>query len=149
MDSIGGIKSLTVLLASLTASLHPKTFVFATIPYSQMPLYSPQVQMSFCETEGTTLILEKASAELLNLDFVYPCRMITLNVHSSLEAVGFMAAITTRLRAKHIAVNPVSGFFHDHLFVPEGKEEEALEELELLAVDTQKGIEEKPEGVDN
>lgn len=146
MDSTGAIKSLTVLLASLTATLHPKTFVFATVPCSQAPLYSLQVQMSFCETEGTTLILEKTSAELLSLDFVYPCKMITLNVHSSLEAVGFMAAITARLQAKCIAVNPVSGFFHDHLFVAEGKEMEALEELELLAVDAKKGLYEKPEG---
>jgi hypothetical protein len=46
--------------------------------------------------------------------------MITLNVYSSLEAVGFIAAVGAKLNK--IGVNPVSGFFHDHCFVPvEGK----------------------------
>jgi hypothetical protein len=36
-------------------------------------------------------------------------------VHSSLDAVGFMAAVTTRLAKINIGVNPVSGFYHDHL----------------------------------
>ena len=59
--------------------------------------------------------------------------MITCKVHSSLEAVGFMAVIATRLAQKGMGVNPVSGFFHDHLFVPLGREEQALECLEELA----------------
>lgn len=61
--------------------------------------------------------------------------MITLNVHSSLEAVGFLAVIASRLAGKGMGVNPVSGFFHDHLFVPVGREEEALAVLEAVAVE--------------
>lgn len=59
--------------------------------------------------------------------------MITCEVHSSLEAVGFMAAISKSLTERGIGANPVSGFYHDHLFVPEGKEVEALMALEELA----------------
>lgn len=59
--------------------------------------------------------------------------MITCEVHSSLEAVGFLAVITARLRGLGMGVNPVSGFFHDHLFVPEGREGEAVGALRALA----------------
>jgi hypothetical protein len=59
--------------------------------------------------------------------------MVTLNIHSSLEAVGFLAAITTRLATAGMGVNPVSAFYHDHLFVPADRAEEALELLMELA----------------
>lgn len=62
--------------------------------------------------------------------------MITLNVHSSLEAVGFMAVIATKLAEKGMGVNPVSGYYHDHLFVPVGREEEALRTLQKLSEET-------------
>lgn len=59
--------------------------------------------------------------------------MITLNVQSSLDAVGFLAVLTTRLAKYGMGVNPVSAFLHDHLFVPVGREEEAVRELGKLA----------------
>ena len=59
--------------------------------------------------------------------------MITLNVQSSLEAVGFIARVASQLAEKGIGANPVSGFFHDHLFVAEGREEEAVAALKTLA----------------
>jgi hypothetical protein len=49
-----------------------------------------------------------------------------LTVHSSLEAVGFLAAITARLAETGISVNVVSAFYHDHLFVPHDRADEAL-----------------------
>jgi hypothetical protein len=61
--------------------------------------------------------------------------MITLNVHSSLDAVGFLAAITTRLAAAGMGVNPISAFFHDHLFVPAERADEAMAILKTLAAE--------------
>lgn len=90
--------------------------------------------MVFHEKEGTTLITTFTSAEENNIvDYAFPCKMITCNVHSSLKAVGFMAAITEKLTGLGIGVNPVSGFFHDHLFVPLGREHEAVAVLEEMA----------------
>jgi hypothetical protein len=37
--------------------------------------------------------------------------------------------VTARLAEAGIAVNPVSGFHHDHLFVPEDRAEAAMEVL--------------------
>ncbi len=86
-------------------------------------------RLVFREAEGTTLILLKDAAEAHGLAYEFPCRMITLNIHSSLEAVGFLARITTALAKHDMGVNPVSGFFHDHLFVPDGREMDALRVL--------------------
>ena len=88
--------------------------------------------MVFHEREGTTLILREEEAQAAGLPGSFRCRMITLNVHSSLEAVGFLAAITTRLAQAGMGVNPVSAFYHDHLFVPADRAEEAMAILEAM-----------------
>jgi hypothetical protein len=92
--------------------------------------------MIFQEAEGTTLILLRQEAEKLGIAFEFPCKMITLEIHSSLEAVGFLARITAALAAKGMGVNPVSGFFHDHLFVPVDRVDDALAVLAELAKST-------------
>ncbi len=79
------------------------------------------------------MILLKEEAEAHGLPYEFPSRMITLDVHSSLEAVGFIARITTELAKHDMGVNPVSAFYHDHLFVPEGRDQEALDILKHLA----------------
>ena len=91
--------------------------------------------MIFRESEGDTLILLEEEARAADLLAVFPSRMITLNVHSSLDAIGFLAAITARLAAAGMGVNPVSGYFHDHLFVPADRAEEAMTVLRALAGD--------------
>jgi hypothetical protein len=40
--------------------------------------------------------------------------------------VGFIARIATELADHGMGVNPVSGFYHDHLFVPVGREADAM-----------------------
>jgi hypothetical protein len=80
-----------------------------------------------------TVILLRQDAEAAGIACGFPSRMITLNVHSALEAVGFLARITTALAAEGIGVNPVAAFYHDHLFVPEDRAEDALAILRRLA----------------
>jgi hypothetical protein len=86
------------------------------------------------------MIVPDHAASAAGLVGVFPCHMVTLTVHSALDAVGFLAAITTRLAAAGISVNAVSAFFHDHLFVPAGRAEETVEILCRMAADA------KPEG---
>lgn len=92
--------------------------------------------MTFREAEGTTLIVEEAAARRAGLATTFACRMITLRVHSSLEAVGFLATLATALAAEGIGVNPVSAYFHDHLFVPADKAGKAMDVLVALQAQT-------------
>ena len=131
----GGETDLRVLLASMEPELAPDTYVFATVPHG-MPVPSGlDAVMSFREREGTTLILSQADARNAGLHAAFPSRMVTLNIHSSLEAVGFLAAITTRLASAGMGVNPVSAFYHDHLFVPADRAGEAIALLRQLAAE--------------
>jgi hypothetical protein len=83
------------------------------------------------------LIIRKDEASRAELEYSYPCRMITLAVHSALGAVGFLAAVTTRLSKAGISVNAVSAFHHDHLFVPTDRAEQALKILKTLIVEVE------------
>ncbi|KAG4419083.1 hypothetical protein IFR04_007775 [Cadophora malorum] len=108
--SATGETSLSALLSTLKTALSPETFVFLTVPNGQSPPPSLFIQMLFRETEGLTIITTKESAEAHKLEYIFPSKMITLDIHSSLEAVGFMAAVSAKLTESGIGVNPVSGF---------------------------------------
>ena len=124
-----------ILLGSMAPELLPGLFVFATLPPGTPLPSGLNPVMVFREREGDTLILLEEDARAAGLSSAFPSRMVTLNVHSSLDAVGFLAAITTRLAAAGMGVNPVSAFFHDHLFVPADRAEEAMELLEALTAE--------------
>lgn len=51
-----------------------------------------------------------------------------------------MAAITTRLAQEGISVNPVSAFYHDHLFVAEGDAEKAMGVLRGMSEEARVGL---------
>jgi len=109
-------------------------FVFCTIaqdvevPATIKPLFL------FHEQEGATIVVRREEAESAGLAYRFVSRLITLTVHSSLEAVGFLAAITARLAEPGISVNAVSAFHHDHLFVPDDRADEALRLLRDLSM---------------
>jgi len=128
-----GETDLKKLLASMTPALLPGVHVFVTLPPGMPVPDTIEPVMQFREREGTTLIVLEDEARAIGLEGVFPSRMITLNIHSSLEAVGFLAAITTRLATAGMGVNPVSAYYHDHLFVPAGRADEAIGILESLA----------------
>jgi uncharacterized protein len=79
-----------------------------------------------------TVVMERGEADRLGLPYQFASRLITLTVHSSLDAVGFLAAITAHLTEAGISVNAVSAYYHDYLFVPEHRAEEALRLLQAL-----------------
>lgn len=128
-----GETNLPALIAAMDPVLADEIYIFATLPLGATTPAGLAPLMTFREREGLTLIVLQAEAEAAGLDAVFPCRMITLNIHSSLEAVGFLATLLPALAAEGIGVNPVSGFFHDHLFVPADRAEDAMRVLKALA----------------
>jgi hypothetical protein len=124
-----GERQLDALLRAISPALHADEFVYCT--HSEI---AGEPVCAFREAEGWTLVLRRADAERLGLPFLYPCRMITLTVHSSLDAVGLLATVATALAARGIAVNVISAYYHDHLFVPLDRVEEAMEAIRQLAI---------------
>ena len=128
-----GETNVCTLLRTMTPRLQAGEFVFCTVPeweFAQSRLSPVGV---FRESEGVTLILPRDQAEHHQIPYAYVARMITLTVHSSLEAVGFLAAITAKFAERHISVNAVSAYYHDHLFVPAERADDAMQALEELS----------------
>jgi hypothetical protein len=127
------VSSLRELLKNMEPELHGEKYVICALPPEVFaPKGSPI--MAFPEDEGVTLIMREEEAKKdKKLKRSRPHAMITLRVLSDLEAVGFLAKITSALAEKRISVNVVSAFYHNHLFVPWEKRKEAMEVLKALA----------------
>ena len=87
--------NLETLIQTMNPVLRPDVFAFITLPdYETVPtqVLDNSVFM-FREKEGRTFVLTRSVVETLGYQFEYPCKMITLEVHSSLAAVGMKSKI--------------------------------------------------------
>jgi hypothetical protein len=125
-------------LARLLAGLSP---VVASRPRairtqaSDVPAPSGAI-MLFREEEGVTVIVESDPADQESGGDEPLWAQITIRIHSSLDAVGMMAAISTALTQRDIPCNAVSAYYHDHLFVPWSRRDDALAALVELSKET-------------
>lgn len=129
-----GERDLNTLRRSMRPTLRPGRFVFCcfhdfTVPEGVRPI------ALFEEAEGLTAIVTEQEALAGGLAWEFPARLITLAVHSDLQAVGFLAGVLAALAAARVPCNVVSGYFHDHLFVPADRVDVALQALEDHAAD--------------
>ena len=95
---MAGISDLNVLLAGLRPEPDPVRYGFVTGPAARLDPVAGQALMRFVEAEGITLILPFDDARAAGFEPIFPCRRITLAIHSSLEAVGFMAQVAAVLQ---------------------------------------------------
>ena len=126
---MSGETDLKVLLKNSGPVLHEYAYVFCTLrrkAYERLPIKPLGL---FFEAEGVSIIIREEQANELNLPYESVWACITLNVHSSLTVVGFLAAITNKLAQEGISVNPVSAYYHDHLFVPWERKADAMKVL--------------------
>ena len=123
---MSGETDLDTLLREMEPELGEGEYVFCTVPPGDSSQLDVEPLGQFREAEGLTLILRRDEAEGLGLAGDFVSRLITLRVHSSLEAVGLLAAITAKLAGRGIPANTVSAYYHDHIFVPADRAEEAL-----------------------
>jgi hypothetical protein len=129
---MSGERNLELLIARMAPTLDPETYVFTPLGEPD-DASSLRPRLLFEEEEGVTAVVPRAVARTRGLTVDFPAKRITLNVHSALDAVGFLAAVTGELARHGIAVNAVSAYHHDHLFVPEARADEALAILERMA----------------
>lgn len=129
---MSGVTDLAELLETMEPALVEGRFVYASVPEGALTdAFLGAAVGLFRETEGVTLILPAGSAAGLSTS--PPMRMITLTVHSSLEAVGLTAAFAAALTREGIRANVVAAFHHDHIFVPERDADRAIEALRALS----------------
>lgn len=128
MSKIVGETNLEALIKNMEPVLNDGEYVFVSVPTTtNIPR-----DLSICEIkekEGITLVLLKKEAEKLNLSFEFIASWITLNIHSSLEAIGLTAAFATALGQNDISCNVIAGYYHDHIFVDTKDKDKAMKVL--------------------
>lgn len=116
------VSDLSAMLAGMAPVLHPDPWRFVLVdgepPTDAFALIH--------EDEGATAIVAGSGEGAA-------FARITLMVHSALEGVGLTAAVSGALAEAGIACNIVAGYYHDHLFVPWARRDEALAVLQRLA----------------
>ena len=130
---MAGEVDLGKLLATMEPVLTDGEFVFATIEGQAVPDALHPIG-TFREDEGLTVIVSAAEAMRAGLNASQPMRLITLAVHSSLEAVGLTAAFAAELTRHGISANVVAGYYHDHIFVGAADAERAVAALRGLSI---------------
>lgn len=129
---MAGENDLDLLLQKMAPVVQPGTFVYCIFSDAVLPAGLHPV-CTMREVEGLTAILPREQAQRMGIPYQFESALITLSVHSSLTAVGFLARICSALAAASIPCNVVSGFYHDHLFVPSDKLPETLAALGQLS----------------
>lgn len=125
-----GETDLARLLAGLAPTLAPRPRAIRT-QANDAPVPANAI-MLFREDEGVTVVVEPGEDDAAQVNELRWAQ-ITLRIHSSLDAVGMMAAIAATLAKRNIPCNAVSAYFHDHLFVPWAQRRRAVAALEDLA----------------
>lgn len=123
---MNGETDLKKILRSLEPVLDPRKFTFSTHPGMSMTEAVVREPLAlFQEKEGLTMISEGGDGPYYS--------MISLSVHSSLEAVGLTAAMAKALTDHGISANVVAAYYHDHVFVKESDGPAAVAVLQDLA----------------
>ncbi len=121
-------------MSHLNPKLHEGTYVFTSVPIDT-DINSLTVVASMHEAEGLTVVLPEQQAIQQGFPIQFRCSWITLGMESALESVGLTAAFARALADKSISCNVVAGTYHDHLFVPLDRADDALQCLRELQTD--------------
>ena len=131
---MSGVTDLRQLLSGMKPNLIEGQFVYCSVPATALTDHMHLEPIGFFrEDEGVTLILPVEAARQAGLATTPAMRMITLEIHSSLEAVGLTAAFATALGNEGISANVVAAYYHDHIFVPASDADRAMAALRALS----------------
>lgn len=128
---MSGETNLVKLIQNMRPILASESYVFAHVAdVSKLDLNKVFARIN--EPEGVTLIVESELAKTWGLEASSLFSLITLQIHSSLEAVGLTAAFSKTLADNGISANVVAGFYHDHILVAQHDAERAIKALEAM-----------------
>ena len=125
-----GETDLQRLLAGLSPELAARPRAIRSQPTDEV--IPADAIMLFREQEGTTIVVAVDDVSVADTQDKALWAQITLRIHSSLEAVGMLAAIASALAARDIPCNAVSAYYHDHLFVPWARRDDTLSALRAI-----------------
>lgn len=136
---MSGETNLDKLIANMEPVLNDGDYVFASVLNTDS---IPQdiIISQIKEKEGITIVLLKNDADNLQLPYSYIASWITLNIHSSLEAVGLTASFATELSNHKMSCNVIAGYYHDHIFVDKNDRHKALKVLLDMTLQRKKRI---------
>ena len=133
-SGVKGERKLSALLRDMRPQLAMPVYVFCTFATGTLHDELEAICL-FKEREGLTAIIEKSAAEHHGVAYTFESRLITLTVHSDLAAIGFFDSVCAALANAGIACNAVSAYFHDHLFVPADRADDAMRLLSALSAE--------------
>lgn len=121
---MSGERDLNNLLSGLEVFQHEGVWEFVTGSQEAVP----GAVMQFLEREGWTHIVPAHRSAPEDQRFIW----LELAVHSDLNAIGFLAAISRALADAGVPCNAIAAFHHDHIFVPERKADAAVSAIAAL-----------------
>ena len=119
-------------MSGLEPRLHEGEYAFVSLgPDASWAGLEPVATVR--EPEGWTFVVPREQAAARGLEPLWQGAWITLAATTSLDSVGLTARFAQALALEGIACNVVAGAFHDHLFVPAGRADEAVELLRTMS----------------
>ena len=132
-----GKKNIDYILKNLNPRLNPDDYIF-TIVNSLDSIDINEILAYIRESEGISLIMKKSVADFLQVPYFGVWSWITLDVHSSLDAVGLTSVVSNAFSEIGLSCNIVAGYHHDHIFIQKEMAEKAMNTLAILS--SKKGI---------
>ena len=121
------------MIRQMRPLLNEGDYVFCTV--NELSIVNiDRIVFHFKEKEGFTIVADKNYADSIGLGYEGIFSWISLDVHSSLNAVGLTATFSNALYEEGIACNVVAAFYHDHIFVGKADAEKAIDTLKKLSV---------------
>ena len=129
---MSGETNLSTLLQNMTPILHHEEYGYGLLPAGVSVPANINWFALMREGSSTTVVASIAELKAHNINHSPGWARISLEIHSSLSAVGLTAAVAAALTKANISANVVAAYYHDHFFVQWQRREEAKALLQNL-----------------